>query len=64
MENVLSHSHEPNKRVKETENVQKQMNPMKTPFQSATLSKASVAEMSEKKEPSWIQEGIRCADSS
>ena len=64
MENVLSHSHEPNKRVNETENVHKQMNQMKTPFQSATQSKASVPEMSEKKEPLWIQEGIHCADSS
>lgn len=64
MENVLSRSYEPNKRVKETEKSSKQINPKKAATQPITLSKAPVPALSEKMEPSWIQEGIYCVNSS
>lgn len=64
MENVLSHSQEPSKRLKEAEKSGKQMNQKKAASQPTTLSQASVPALSEKKEPPWIQEGIRCVTSS
>ena len=58
VEDVLSRSHEPNKRVKETEKSGKQINQKKAISQPITFTKAPVPALNEKKEPSWIQEGI------